>query len=77
MLFSDTVAPVRKFVPVTVKVNAGPPAITVDGEMLVMAGVGSVIVRLIAVDDAVPVFAAVMDAVPGCAMRLAGTAAVS
>ena len=74
---NDTVAPVRKFVPVTVKVNAVPPAITVDGEMLVIDGVAGVMVRLIALDDAVPVFAAVMDADPGCAMRLAGTAAVS
>ena len=74
---NDTVAPVRKFVPVTVNVSAVPPAITVDGEMLVIDGVAGVMVRLIALDDAVPVFAAVMDAVPGCAMRLAGTAAVS
>ena len=77
VLLNDTVAPARKFVPVTVKSSAGPPAITVDGEMLVMVGVGGVIVRLTALDGAPPVFVAVICAVPGCAMRLAGTAAVS
>lgn len=42
-----------------------------------ITGVGTVIVRLTAFDAAVPVFAAVTDATPTFAIRLAGTDAVS
>lgn len=77
VLLNETTAPVRKFVPFTVRVVAALPAITVDGEMLVRVGVGTVMVKLTALDAVPPAFVAVICAVPGCAMRLAGTAAVS
>ena len=77
VLLNDTVAPARKPVPVTVKVKAGPPEATVDGEMPVTTGVWTAIVRLTALDAVPPVFVTVIGAVPGRAIRLAGTAAVS
>ena len=41
----STVAPDTKLLPTTVKVNAGPPCVTVAGEISVMAGAGAVIVQ--------------------------------
>ena len=77
VLLNDTVTPLRKPVPTTFKVKAGPPAVVVDGEMLLITGAGTVIVRLTALDEAVPVLVAVIGTVPGFATRLAGTVAVS
>ena len=75
--FKETVAPLKKLVPVTVNVNAGLPAATLAGEMLVIVGTGGITVKFTAFDMAVPVFVAVMGMVAGCRIRLAGTAAVT
>lgn len=39
-LFTSTDETPAKPVPFTVRVNSGPPAVTLDGEMLVIVGVG-------------------------------------
>jgi hypothetical protein len=77
VVFSDTVAPLRKLAPFTVNVIAGPPATTVEGEIVVIAGVGTVMVRLTAFEGVPPVFVTVTDAVPALVIELAGTDAVS
>ena len=64
VLLNDTVAPARKFVPVTVRVKAAPPDVTVDGERLVIVGAGGAIVSATALDAAPPVFDAVICADP-------------
>jgi hypothetical protein len=66
-----------KLLPVTVSVNPGPPALAVDGEILVNEGEG-----LLTVNESVPVdelsgLTTPMDSVPADAMSLAGIAAVS
>src|SRR5207247_9886627 len=43
--FHRTVAPLTKFVPVTVRVNAAPPEVVLDGLRLVMAGTGLLTVK--------------------------------
>jgi hypothetical protein len=75
--FQLTVAPDRKFVPLTVSVNAGPLAPAEAGLRLVIVGVGTPIVNVAAVDAVPPAFAAVMLAVPGAVIKLAGADAVS
>ena len=77
VLLNDNVTPLRKPVPTTFKVKAGPPAAVVDGEMLLMVTAGTVIVRSAALEEAVPTLVAVIGTTPDFAMRLAGTAAVS
>jgi hypothetical protein len=71
------VAPATKPVPVTVKMNVAEPCVTLDGEMLVRAGGRVVMVSVTALEAVPPGFAAVICAVPACATRFAGTAAVS
>lgn len=65
-----------KFVPLTVSVNAAPPAVADEGVIPVMVGVPDCMVMVLA-----PLVPAVVDtemlAVPAEAIRLAGTAAVS
>jgi hypothetical protein len=75
--FQVTTAPERKFVPLTVSVNAGPVAAAEAGLRLVMVGVGTPIVNVAAVDAVPPAFAAVILALPVFVIKLAGTAAVS
>ena len=72
----DTTAPAVKPVPLTAKVNAGPPKVTVAGEMLVITGAGPVMVNVSALETRLPLLTE-MDADPGCAMRLAPTEAVN
>ncbi len=75
--FHCTVAPERKLVPLTVSVNAAPPAVAEIGLKLLMTGVGALIGNVAAPDGLPPVFTAVTLAFPGLAIRLAGTAAVN
>ncbi len=75
--FQRTLAPERKLVPFTVSVNAGPPTTADVGLRLVIAGIGPLIGSAAAVEALPPVLSAVMLALPGLAIRLAGTAAVS
>ncbi len=77
VLPSDTVTPLRKLVPVTVRVNAAPPDTTLDGAMLVIVGVGAVIVRVTEFDAGPDALASVIDTDPGCAIMPAGTPAVT
>ncbi len=75
--FHCTTAPARKFVPLTVSVNAAPPAVAEIGLRLVMVGVGAVSGNAIAADGLPPVLIAVIFALPALAIKLAGTAAVN
>jgi hypothetical protein len=75
--FHCTTAPLRKLVPFTVSVKAGPPAPVAAGLRLVMVGVGTVTGKLVAVDGLPPVFVTVMPALPPLAIRLAETEAVN
>ncbi len=75
--FHCTIAPARKLVPFTVRVNAAPPAITEVGLKLVMAGVGAFTANVAAAEGLPPVLSAVMLALPLLAIKLAGTAAVN
>ncbi len=75
--FHCTAAPETKFVPLTVNVNAGPPAVAEVGLRLEMAGVGTLIAKATPAEGVPPLLIAVMVALPALAIRLAGTAAVS
>src|SRR4029077_4942944 len=74
-----TVEVETKFVPVTVKVNCGPPAVAQAGLIAVVVGTGLLMVNLTACDVPPPGagFTTVMDAVPELAMRAAGIVAVT
>ena len=74
--FNDTTAPDTKPVPFTVNVNAGPPAVTVAGEMLVITGAAGATVNVNALETRPPLLT-VIDADTGCAIRFALTAAVN
>ena len=77
--FHSTTVPAKKFVPVSVSVNAAPPAFAVVGESEPKVGNGSLIVNVIAADTPPPgaEFNTVIAAVPPAAMSMAGTTAVS
>jgi hypothetical protein len=75
--FQLTVAPDKKFVPLTVSVNAAPPAFIVEGLRPEIVGVGMLTVKVVAVDAVPPALVAVILMLPALAIRLAGTAAVS
>ncbi len=75
--FHCTVAPVRKLVPLTVRVKSEPPAVAEAGLRLLIVGVGPVMGNVTAVDGVPPVFTAVMLAFPTVAIKLAGTVAVN
>ena len=77
--FHSTTVPATKFVPVSVSVNAAPPAFAVVGESEPKVGNGSLIVNVIAADAPPPGagFNTVIAAVPPAAMSMAGTTAVS
>src|SRR5579864_7419919 len=76
VLLKDATAPLRNPVPVTVRVNPGPPAVVDDGDMDVMVGVGGAMVNARVLEMSRP-SVAITDADPGCAIRLADTVAVS
>jgi hypothetical protein len=68
-----------KFVPFTVKVKPGSPAILLSGSMLVIVGTGLLMVNVAVpeVPPPVPGLKTVTSAVPAVAISPAGTAAVS
>jgi hypothetical protein len=66
-----------KFAPVTVRVNAGPPAVVNVGERLEFVGTGLLIVKVAALEIPLPGVETVTWAVPGVAMSVAGMAALS
>jgi hypothetical protein len=72
--FHVTTVPLENPEPVAVSVNAAPPATAVFGEMLVRVSAG-LIVNVAGLETSVP-FCAVIDAEPGCAIRLAATVAM-
>ena len=74
-----TTDPLTKFVPFSVRVNAGPPARVVLGEMLVSVGTGLLTTSESAAEAPPPGvgFTTVMERVPAEAMSLAGMAALS
>jgi len=63
-------------VPVIVIVKAGPPTFAVDGERLVIVGVGGRTTKVRALDT-IPPAEAMIDAFPGNESRLAGICALS
>jgi len=71
-----TIAPGRKFVPATERVNAGPPATADEGDKPAMVGTGAVMVS-VAGAEAAPAFCTVTTAVPGAAISSARTGAIS
>jgi hypothetical protein len=74
--FHFTVALEKKFVPVTLRGNAGPPAIAELGLMLAIVG-GTFFMVNVAPSDVPRIVVTETVAVPGVAIRLAGTVAVS
>jgi hypothetical protein len=74
-----TVEVETKFVPVTVKVNCGPPAVAQVGLIAVVVGTGLLMVNVTALDVPPPGagFTTVTAAVPAVATRAAGTMAVT
>jgi len=71
-----TVAPETKFVPLTVRVKAAPPAVAELGLRLVIVGGGGLMVNVAPADVPIAVVTVTLT-VPAVAIRLAGTAAVS
>jgi len=74
--FQLTVDVETKFVPFTVNVNCGPPGVTQAGSMELIVG-AAVIVNVTAFDVVPQELTTVIEAVPGVAIREAGTVAVS
>jgi hypothetical protein len=75
VLFHCTTAPEIKPVPLTVSVKAGPPAVAESG--LSEAITGPALIVKVAPPEVTPLSTTVTVAVPGAAMRLAGTWAVN
>jgi hypothetical protein len=75
--FQLTVAPERKFVPLTVSVNAAPPAFAVEGLRPEIVGVGMLTGNVVAVDTVPPALVTVIFMLPALAISAAGTAAVN
>lgn len=61
----------------TVSVNCTPPAVAETGSRLLMVGVGMLMGNVVDVDALPPLFVTVILALPGLAIRLAVTVAVS
>lgn len=76
VLFQNSVVELSKPTPLTVRVNPGPPAAAVVGEMLVMV-MFCAIVKLRGAGGVCPGLATQTEAVPACTIKLAGTEAVS
>jgi hypothetical protein len=79
LLFHCTVEVETKFFPNTVRVNAAPPAVALEGESAVGPGFGLLMVKVKPLDVPPPGvgFFTVTDAVPAVVMSLAGTEAVN
>ena len=77
--FHLTTEPSRKFIPFTVKVKAGSPAILLVGERDVMVGIGLLTMNVWALEVPPPGagFKTVTEAVPAVAMSAAVINAVS
>jgi len=77
--FHATCEEATKLVPVTVSVNAGPPAVANAGESAVTVGSGLFVVKTVALDVPPPGarFTTVTEAAPAVARLAAGTAACS
>jgi hypothetical protein len=75
--FQFTVAPEKKSVPFTVSVKVGPVAAAEVGLRLVMVGVGTLMVNVAAPEAPLRGFVAVTLALPGLAISVAGTVAVT
>jgi hypothetical protein len=77
--FHCTVEVETKFVPLTVRVNAAPPAVALEGDSDVAFGKGLLTVKMRLFDLPPPGvgFTTVTDAVRAVAMWLAGTEAVT
>lgn len=75
--FHCTVDPIRNPDPLTVSVNAGPPAVVELGLNPEMFGVGALVVKVTALETIPPGLRTVTLAVPWLAVRLAGIAAVN
>lgn len=71
-----TVAPETKFVPLIVRVKEAPPAVAELGLKLAIVGGGGLMVKVVPADVPITVVTVTL-AVPGVAIRLPGTAAVS
>lgn len=76
--FQRTTEPGKKLVPMTVSVNAGPPAVAVAGLKVVVVGTGLFSAKVRAVDVPPPGVGlnTVTDAVPALAISVAVIAAV-
>jgi hypothetical protein len=75
--FHCAVEELKKSVPLTVSVKAGPPAVAEAGLRLVIVGTGTATVTWTALEALPTVLATVMLAVPGAAIRFAGTTPVN
>jgi hypothetical protein len=75
--FHSTESPDTKLDPLTVSVNAAPPADTVEGDSAVRAGTGGLIVKLRELDAVPTGVCTVTAALPTLATKPAETAAVS
>jgi len=75
--FHRMAAPETKFVPLTSRVKAGPPAVAELGLRLEIEGIGGVTVKVSALEGAPHGFRTVMLALPVATIRLADTAALS
>jgi hypothetical protein len=73
--FHVIIEPLMNPLPLAVSENAGPPAATLLGEMLVSV-TGTAVMVNVAAFDTRPRACAVMDAVPGSAINAAGTVAM-
>lgn len=74
--FHRTTEVVRKFVPVTVRLKAGPPAMAVEGDNPLSVGTGALITNDTG-EETTPELETVTCAVPGLAMSAAVMAAVN
>ena len=78
--FQRTTEPLTKFVPLTVRLNAGPPTLALDGLRLVIVGAGLLLIEKVAALDVPPPGAGLKTvtlADPAVAMSAAGMLAVS
>src|ERR1019366_3014156 len=74
--FHRIAAPATKPVPLTFRVNAGPPAVAELGLRLEIEGTGGVTAKVSALEGALAELTTVMLALPGATIRLADTAAL-
>jgi hypothetical protein len=75
--FHNTVSPETKLVPLTDKVNAGPPDKAFDGDSEFRVGAGGLTVKPRGLDTAPAAVCTLTATLPGLAIQLAGTIAAS